>query len=126
MIRTVAAASLIALMLAGTAAAQAPSGRPSPDANGDGFISKAEHLEATAHGFKRLDANGDGVLDQAELSRIVQMMGGNPFASADLDHDGKISRAEFDAMANLRFSEADADKDGKLSATEQQALRPHH
>ena len=41
-------------------------GRIERDANGDGFITQAEHDEAVLAIFARLDANGDGVLTKGE------------------------------------------------------------
>lgn len=43
--------------------------RVKPDANGDGFISRAEHDAATAALFDRMDKNGDGVLTKGEGKR---------------------------------------------------------
>lgn len=40
--------------------------RPKPDANGDGFVSMAEHMAITEQLFARMDANGDGVLTKGE------------------------------------------------------------
>lgn len=40
--------------------------RPTPDADGDGFVSRAEHMAVTEQLFARMDANGDGVLTQGE------------------------------------------------------------
>jgi hypothetical protein len=42
-------------------------------------------------------------------------------ASADTNHDGKISRAEFIAARGARFTQMDANHDGSLQASE----RPH-
>ncbi len=47
------------------------------------------------------------------------------FPQADLDGDGKLSAAEFDALSKKmlrKYPEADTDSDGKLSAQERQAL----
>jgi hypothetical protein len=41
-------------------------GMASPDADGDGQISKDEVLERVNEWFKRIDTNGDGVATQAE------------------------------------------------------------
>lgn len=43
------------------------------------------------------------------------------FAELDLDKDGQITQAEFEAHRQTRFDAADTDKDGKLSAAEIQA-----
>lgn len=42
-------------------------------------------------------------------------------AQADANHDGNITRAEWDAARAARFTQQDADHNGSLSATE----RPH-
>ncbi|MBI1405087.1 MAG: EF-hand domain-containing protein [Caulobacter sp.] len=123
MIRRLTLASALVLISASAALAQ---GRPpSADANNDGFVSKAEHLAASAQRFKRMDANSDGVIDKAEQDRVAAFMGGrNPLAAADANRDGKVTRDEFNAAAARRFAGADANKDGKLDAAEQAAMRP--
>jgi Ca2+-binding EF-hand superfamily protein len=40
------------------------------------------------------------------------------FAAADANHDGTITRAEFDAARAARFTQMDADHNGSLSASE--------
>ena len=45
--------------------------------------------------------------------RFAQM-----FAMADANHDGTITRAEFDAARAARFTQMDADHNGTLSASE--------
>jgi Ca2+-binding EF-hand superfamily protein len=40
------------------------------------------------------------------------------FAMADTNHDGAVSRAEFDAARAARFEQLDADHNGVLSASE--------
>jgi len=40
---------------------------------------------------------------------------------ADTNHDGTITRAEFDAAAKARFDAADANHDGKLTPQERRA-----
>jgi hypothetical protein len=42
-------------------------------------------------------------------------------AMADTNHDGQISRAEFDAAAKARFDKADTNHDGKLTRAERHA-----
>jgi Ca2+-binding EF-hand superfamily protein len=96
------------------------------DSNGDGKVDAAELAAGNDRLFARLDKNGDGFLsaDEVESAR-----GGrdrprwNAFiekklASADADHDGKVSRAEFDVAAKNRFTAADANGDGTLSQQE--------
>lgn len=47
---------------------------------------------------------------------------GPSFESLDLDGDGQISRAEFDAQRGARFAQADADGNGMLDQAEMQAM----
>ncbi|MCE3289530.1 MAG: hypothetical protein K0R83_1542 [Caulobacter sp.] len=120
MIRRLAVASLVLALSATAAAAQ----RPNPDANGDGFISKAENQTAAERGFARMDADKDGTIGADEQAKIAKMMGGrNILAPADLDKDGKVSKAEFAKATAYRFDQADANKDGKLDKAEQATLR---
>ena len=42
---------------------------------------------------------------------------------ADLDQDGQITRAEFQAEANTKFNAADTNFDGQLTKDEMKALR---
>jgi len=43
---------------------------------------------------------------------------GGMLAAADANHDGNITRAEFDAARGARFTQMDANHDGSLQATE--------
>jgi hypothetical protein len=47
--------------------------------------------------FATLDANGDGQLEKTELPE-GHRMAGEHFDMMDKDKDGKVSKAEFDAM----------------------------
>lgn len=49
-------------------------------------------------------------------------MGGGLMA-ADADKDGKITRAEAQAMAKQRFAQMDIDKDGKLTKADREAAQ---
>jgi Ca2+-binding EF-hand superfamily protein len=56
------------------------------------------------------------------LAQEGQGGGGGHFAqmiaAADTNHDGNITRAEFDAARTARFAQMDADHNGTLSASE--------
>lgn len=43
---------------------------------------------------------------------------GGMLMAADADHDGNITRAEFDRARNARFTQMDANHDGSLQASE--------
>jgi hypothetical protein len=66
--------TLLASALAGTAllvgAALADTQHPHPDANGDGFISRAEAEAAASRLFDRLDADKNGKLDDADRAAL--------------------------------------------------------
>lgn len=122
MIRHFAVASLV-LALSAASAVAAPQ-RPNPDANGDGVVSRAENQAAAERGFARMDADQDGAIGPEEQARIARMMGGrNILAPADLDKDGKVSKAEFVKASAYRFDQADANGDGRLDQAEQATLR---
>ena len=120
MIRRLAVASLLLAFSATAAAAQGQH----PDTNKDGYISRSENLAAADRGFVRMDADKDGAIGAAEQAKIAKMLGGkNILAPADLDKDGRVSKAEFTKASAYRFEQFDVDKDGKLDKTEQAALR---
>lgn len=120
MIRPLAVASLLLALSATAAAAQ---GR-SPDANKDGFISKAENLAAGDRGFALVDQNKNGFIDADEQAKLAKYTGGkNTLAPADFNKDGKVSKEEFVKASSYRFDQFDANKDGKLDKAEQAALK---
>jgi hypothetical protein len=101
----------------------------SPDANGDGVITQEEQAAGSEARFKRMDMNHDGVVDAGELGRIKAFMGvRNPKMAGmldrlDLDHDGKITHAEFMTSSSARFARMDANHDGKVDKAEMDAAR---
>jgi len=105
------------------------------DANHDGSISKAEFME---HHRKMMEGPGmDGKARDGAHGAMPpppppgmgmgMMMG--PAAhrlhemaeKADTNHDGTITRAEFDAAVKARFDAADTNHDGKLTPAERRA-----
>lgn len=119
------AASTLALMLPGLAAAQGLSvdrGMARLDTDGDGRISQAEFTVPVAAAFDRLDADDDGKLTQEEVSK-ARRRGAADFATLDTDGDGALSAEEFKAGAAARFVAADADGDGFVTGAEARALR---
>lgn len=124
------------------------------DLNKDGSISKDEWLsgperakkiaaEMHAKRFDQIDTNKDGKLSDAELAAVKPMHdmkhkkgnikevrvkdgvmkhhGPNP----DANNDGKITKAEWEAMPTPLFDHGDINKDGKISREEAQtAMKP--
>lgn len=110
------------------------------DENGDGKISAEEHAGAHDNRFAAMDANDDGELTFAEFSAF--RMGPGPkdggqgkmqnkmatkkqvmFEKLDADHDGKVSKDEFESHAAAMFSKADSNGDGVV---DQQEFNAHH
>jgi hypothetical protein len=77
----------------------------------NGTLNLKDVAAAAATKFAHLDVNHDGVLDARELAGIVTR---REFISADHDHDGTISKAEYLALAKKMFVAADVDHDGTL------------
>lgn len=101
------------------------------DANHDGSISKAEfmdHHKAMMDGGGMHDKGRDGAEGRPPMGAGMGMMMGRGAQrlhemaeKADTNHDGTITRAEYDAAAKARFDTADSDHDGKLTAAERRA-----
>ena len=134
------------LIIAGTAAAQAPKvsvradvlkqvdvNFDKGDTNNDNFLSRAEIQAMTARAlqslnpkieaeFKTLDKDGNGQLSLAEFKAAAYArLGQNPEATLqkfDVNKDGKVSQAEFRAPVLGAFDRADLNKDGKVTPEE--------
>jgi hypothetical protein len=110
------------------------------DTNGDGLISRAESRAAAEARFARIDADSDGAIEAGEGRgfRDGRRRGGGRFGMrggrgvqgmrlakmADVNKDGAISRAEYDAAAAQRFARMDANKDGKLDRADRPQRMP--
>jgi len=93
------------------------------DTNGDGKISRAEFAAMSEQRFTRMDKNGDGAVTADELGDMAGRGPGGGVMAADTDHDGKVSHAEFTAMATARFARMDTNSDGEITADEMPAPR---
>jgi hypothetical protein len=148
MIRTLLAAAICACGIATPAFAQHEGGAflAAYDANKDGTLTRAEYDAGRAERFKATDANGDASLSEdeyvAEFSGRFEkdLAASNSseekktearqrqirqthvrFGILDTDKDGKISHAEYHAIAARTFAEQDADKDGMITARDNAA-----
>ena len=81
------------------------------DRNGDGFLSREEMLARVA---RMRPAGAKGGLDTQHASRIADLF----FARADTNKDGKVSRAESDALMGAVFDRYDLNGDGKVDGAE--------
>ena len=101
------------------------------DANNDGLVARSEAPAPMRDRFDRMDENGDGVLEAADIASLWARMapggrGGrgmrpDPIArlrSFDADGDGRITRDEVPAMADLMFDRADANSDDVVTTAE--------
>jgi Ca2+-binding EF-hand superfamily protein len=93
------------------------------DTNGDGKISRAEYTAMSEQRFARMDKNSDGAITADEVGDMAGRGPGGGVMAADTDHDGKVSHAEFTAMATARFARMDANSDGDITADEMPAPR---
>jgi hypothetical protein len=153
-IRSVAAVAALVLALPLVVAAQpagAPAPRQGPDANQDGFLSRAEAQAAADTRFARLDANGDGKLlpdERPERPRGDGYRAGGPmgpeggprrgmrhggpeggpmravlFEEYDANRDGALSKAEFRKHALKTFDARDGNGDGKVKLPERRHMQ---
>ncbi|MEM9852234.1 MAG: hypothetical protein AAF761_09580 [Pseudomonadota bacterium] len=127
-----ALAGLAAAMMVGAAPASAQ-GKGAMnfdrmDADGDGFITRAEIDASAAERFARADTNGDGGLDADEIRAAREARrkarAERVFARLDVNGDGLLQAEEVARRGNGRFFDrADADSDGRISKAEAEAMR---
>jgi len=128
-----AMAAGLMVCLAGVGAAQDNAERPRPrgdaagkgldkiftrlDKNGDGVLTKDELFNPAR--FDALDADKDGKVTQEEFQKgaagaMREAVGTRFMKQLDTNGDGKVSKAEFEAL----FARLDKDGDGQLSQEE--------
>jgi hypothetical protein len=64
-----------------------------------------------------------GTVARSQKAASVPATGKQWLAVMDTDHDGSVSKKEFNAYMDAEFEKADADHDGTLDATELEQLR---
>jgi Ca2+-binding EF-hand superfamily protein len=99
------------------------------DVNHDGLITRDEFVTARAATFDKLDRNHDGVWtadDYAMLKRFRPQAADKLdalLAAADADHDGRVTRNEFNAAPTRLFDRVDTNHDGVIDRAELAAFR---
>lgn len=99
------------------------------DTNGDGVVTRAEFLRHRDSSFARLDRNKDGVVSPADFPRLANRKPGmfdrlmDALDIADSNGDGAISRSELAQSPPVMFDRADADHDGRVTKAEYDAAR---
>jgi Ca2+-binding EF-hand superfamily protein len=95
------------------------------DSDGDGELTRAELTAEVEKTVARLDADRNGAITVAEKQGQrggggTAMSGfvGQHWEEVDSDGDGRVTRAEVEAVAKRMFEKADSDRDGKLSRDE--------
>ena len=111
------------------------------DADGDGKVGAEEYVARRKATFTRIDADKSGTVDKAEFDaafdtireRMLEQYGAHRGKRSnrwndrrgrrleqrlDLNADGKVTRAEFDAVGSLMFLRLDRDGDGAVTRRE--------
>lgn len=94
------------------------------DLNHDGKVTKAEAQQTRMAQFSKMDRNGDGVLTEADAKSVAWILPGAAdamrrlIASADTNHDGKVTKEELAVAPTPNFDKADLNHDGVLDAQE--------
>ena len=113
---------------------RAPQGKPYPvmdwfnaaDANHDGMITRNELIAWRNAEFDRFDRNHDGYIDISDAPRFAAQARARldeARTAFDLNHDGRISRAEFASGPTPMFDMADLDHNNVLDAYELKQLK---
>ena len=90
------------------------------DADRNGAVSKAEYLSPRTAEFTALDTNHDNAVDPAEigaeLTEPSEFRTKRYMKRVDANHDGKITREEFEQGPRAQFAGRDVNSDGKIGA----------
>jgi Ca2+-binding EF-hand superfamily protein len=96
------------------------------DANHDGMITRNELIAWRNAEFDRFDRNHDGYIDISDAPRFAAQARARldeARTAFDLNHDGRISRAEFASGPTPMFDMADLDHNNVLDAYELKQLK---
>lgn len=98
--------------------AEAPDVFRALDRDGDGFITVAELQAARRLAFRELDRDKNGALDLQEFTLSGRPDAPERFLALDANSDGKVTEAEYLALARPTVQRADRNGDGKVSRAE--------
>ena len=121
-----------ALPLSLLLAAVVADGPADPDADGDGFVTPAEHAANARCMFEAMDADRDGRVTAAEMTAAHEKVTGKPaqpgemgsaekIAVVDADKDGVLTAKEHADGSASMFGKMDTDGDGRLTPAEIEA-----
>jgi hypothetical protein len=93
------------------------------DADRDGFSSSSEVIDASPALFAAGDRNADGRISGFEYAAWAEATFGDADAGParigfDVDLDGSVTAAEFQARLGDEFAQLDRDRDGRLARAE--------
>lgn len=99
------------------------------DGNGDGIVTREEFKASRSARFTQMDRNGDGAISRDDFGRLLRFRPeagqrlDEMLAEADVNHDGRLTRAELDQAPMPLFDRADANGDGRIDARERTAAK---
>lgn len=98
------------------------------DSNDNGRLDPSEIAELRLRAFQRADVDGNGVISAAEQesaaarrarrAEMARFVGDEQLDRFDLDKDGQVSLAEFEAAPRPAFAMVDINGDGALDRAE--------
>lgn len=98
------------------------------DSDGDGRISRTEHMSGAQRMFAEMDANRDGLVTAAEMESKKdkkhgerdrsEMSANEKIREVDQNSDGQLTSVEHVNGAEKMFAKMDRDSDGYLSKEE--------
>jgi hypothetical protein len=124
MIPSMFAALVPALLVSVAALAQAPSTSSSPAPSGpEGSMTLDQYMARALPRMMAADTDGDGRIAKAEAQAMGRGGGDRMFDMADTNHDGYLDKAEIQAALTQRFQRMDSNGDGIVTPDERAAQR---
>jgi len=92
------------------------------DENRDGVVTLREFETHALARFTRADVNHDGKLSSEERNAVLELRSKEGFKERDLNHDGVLERSELEHMPRAIFYQIDTDGSGGINANEMKAF----